>query len=230
MKINSISFLSATVLSAIWVPMAAQAASVTLSNGTASTSIGDFGSPDTQTYGEVFTAPISGTLTSFTLSLDGGVGSLYGGVGTWNGGSNFGFGFGSPTNLYQSADVASTGAQSFTFSPDIHVAAGNQYVAYLSVYGDSAANGTTEMPFNFYADNVVPGINYFVWNNTNGGGAPQGNPSWNYFADYGTAQFSATVSGVPEPSTWAMLLLGFAGLGFAGYRRAKKSTMAFAAA
>ena len=26
---------------------------------------------------------------------------------------------------------------------------------------------------------------------------------------------------VPEPSTWAMMLLGFAGLGFAGYRRAK---------
>jgi PEP-CTERM motif-containing protein len=27
--------------------------------------------------------------------------------------------------------------------------------------------------------------------------------------------------GVPEPSTWAMMLLGFAGLGFAGYRKAK---------
>ena len=27
---------------------------------------------------------------------------------------------------------------------------------------------------------------------------------------------------VPEPSTWAMMLLGFAGLGFAGYRRARE--------
>ena len=26
---------------------------------------------------------------------------------------------------------------------------------------------------------------------------------------------------VPEPSTWAMMLVGFAGLGFAGYRRAR---------
>ena len=26
---------------------------------------------------------------------------------------------------------------------------------------------------------------------------------------------------VPEPSTWAMMLLGFAGLGYAGYRRAR---------
>lgn len=29
----------------------------------------------------------------------------------------------------------------------------------------------------------------------------------------------AVVAGVPEPSTWAMMLVGFAGLGYAGYRR-----------
>jgi hypothetical protein len=32
-----------------------------------------------------------------------------------------------------------------------------------------------------------------------------------------------SVSGVPEPSTWAMMLLGFGGLGFAGYRRSRKA-------
>jgi hypothetical protein len=31
------------------------------------------------------------------------------------------------------------------------------------------------------------------------------------------------VTAVPEPSTWAMMVLGIAGLGFAGHRRAKKS-------
>jgi hypothetical protein len=30
-------------------------------------------------------------------------------------------------------------------------------------------------------------------------------------------------SGVPEPSTWAMMLVGFAGLAFAGYRASRKS-------
>ena len=40
-------------------------------------------------------------------------------------------------------------------------------------------------------------------------------------------QGDATVSGaVPEPSTWAMLLLGFAGLCYAGYRQAKTSAAA----
>ncbi len=36
---------------------------------------------------------------------------------------------------------------------------------------------------------------------------------------------SASVVSVPEPSTWAMLLLGFAGLGVAGYHRTRKARM-----
>ncbi len=39
---------------------------------------------------------------------------------------------------------------------------------------------------------------------------------------------SVTPGGTPEPSTWAMMLLGFAGLGFAGYRASRKNA-AFAA-
>jgi hypothetical protein len=37
------------------------------------------------------------------------------------------------------------------------------------------------------------------------------------------AAFSLSGSVVPEPSTWAMMLLGFAGLGFAAYRQARKT-------
>ncbi len=48
--------------------------------------------------------------------------------------------------------------------------------------------------------------------------------------DYYNLQGSATVSNaVPEPSTWGMMLLGFAGLGFAGFRRAKTDRAMFAA-
>jgi PEP-CTERM motif len=42
------------------------------------------------------------------------------------------------------------------------------------------------------------------------------------------AAFSLTGAVVPEPSTWAMMLLGFAGLGFAGYRHARKARPASA--
>jgi hypothetical protein len=41
---------------------------------------------------------------------------------------------------------------------------------------------------------------------------------------------SGIPSGVPEPSTWAMMLLGFAGIGFGGYRKAKSGRTAFSAA
>jgi PEP-CTERM motif len=37
------------------------------------------------------------------------------------------------------------------------------------------------------------------------------------------AQAGLPPPGTPEPSTWAMMMLGFAGLGFAGYRKAKQS-------
>jgi PEP-CTERM motif len=38
----------------------------------------------------------------------------------------------------------------------------------------------------------------------------------------------STASAVPEPSTWALTLLGFAGLGFVAYRRRRKPALAAA--
>jgi PEP-CTERM motif len=38
-----------------------------------------------------------------------------------------------------------------------------------------------------------------------------------------TLSFDASLTVVPEPSTWAMMLLGFAGLGFVGYRRMRRA-------
>jgi hypothetical protein len=34
---------------------------------------------------------------------------------------------------------------------------------------------------------------------------------------------TAATPAVPEPSTWAMMLIGFAGLGYAGCRASRKS-------
>jgi hypothetical protein len=42
----------------------------------------------------------------------------------------------------------------------------------------------------------------------------------------GSIGASTLVSGVPEPSTWAMMILGFAGVGFMAYRRRKVPALA----
>jgi hypothetical protein len=42
------------------------------------------------------------------------------------------------------------------------------------------------------------------------------------------ATFSLSGAVIPEPSTWAMMVLGFASLGFAGYRHARNARPASA--
>jgi choice-of-anchor C domain-containing protein len=42
---------------------------------------------------------------------------------------------------------------------------------------------------------------------------------------FGPALDNVSVSAVPELSTWTMMLLGFAGIGFVAYRRARKDTV-----
>jgi hypothetical protein len=47
----------------------------------------------------------------------------------------------------------------------------------------------------------------------------------------GTFSITHTVGALPEPSTWAMMILGFAGVGFMAYRRSRKDQgLALAAA
>jgi hypothetical protein len=68
------------------------------------------------------------------------------------------------------------------------------------------------------------------------GGSP--GPSWECAGSYscylpadGPTRYiaSGSASAVPELSTWGMMALGFAGLGFAGYRKVKNGRTAFAA-
>jgi hypothetical protein len=54
------------------------------------------------------------------------------------------------------------------------------------------------------------------FNAINGGNPDAGFPT----AGFWTASFP-TVAAVPEPSTWAMMILGFCGVGFMAYRRKK---------
>ena len=194
-----------------------KAAIVSLDNSPANGSISPFGVPDSQTYGQVFTAPVTGTLTSFTLWLDGGVGQLQGGVGNWNAPTgNFGFGFGPTSSLYMSAPVPSASAGAYTFTPNVAVVANQRYVAFLTVTG-GGANGTTSMQT---TSTNFTWIDYFVWNNFGDvGGSNLFDGSWNYFADFGDARFAATfdTAGTPIPAAWLLMLTGL--LGFRLFQR-----------
>jgi hypothetical protein len=82
--------------------------------------------------------------------------------------------------------------------------------------GDSGCFGTNFCPY------VAAGVSFAgTAESVNFGGT--GNQIG--FADM---TFGSATPGTPEPSTWAMMMLGFAGLGFAGYRASRKSA-AFAA-
>jgi hypothetical protein len=68
--------------------------------------------------------------------------------------------------------------------------------------------------------------NYHIF----GGGSPfsKGTLSGNDIDEVGPAGFGVgtlAVSAVPEPSTWAMMLLGFGGIGFMAYRRKAKPAL-----
>ena len=95
-----------------------------------------------------------------------------------------------------------------------------------------AVIGTVTLPSNSGASNTdlltlnkgIPQGSYVVAFINEGDSGIQATA--NSGAIFETGRLAAT----PEPSTWAMLVLGFAGLGFAAYRRAKTPRTAFLAA
>jgi hypothetical protein len=69
------------------------------------------------------------------------------------------------------------------------------------------------------------------WNIYNGTGAgptnyfPKGDTLANSSDNYGGTLGTFNISAVPEPSTWAMMILGFTGVGFMAYRRQSKPAL-----
>ena len=90
-------------------------------------------------------------------------------------------------------------------------------------YGFSFSISATES-FNIYNGGAIPaGQDYYCGGKTYCLLGP-GNTSTGGLGDplVGLNSFTVTVASVPEVSSWAMMLLGFAGLGWAGYSRGSR--------
>ena len=75
------------------------------------------------------------------------------------------------------------------------------------VSGNTLSDGATWNSASFSSLGATPGIYVWKW----GSGAHADS----FTLDIGSA--------IPEPSTWALMALGFAGLGFAGWRSRRRS-------
>jgi PEP-CTERM motif len=113
----------------------------------------------------------------------------------------------------------------FNFTKDLTAAAfqmaadGTPYTFTALLNGTAVASGTETI-----GDSPAPfigftGVTFNAIEIANAGTG--GGPYWLI----GNLQFGSSLV-APEPSTWAMLLLGFAGLGFLGYRAKRKAVVA----
>jgi hypothetical protein len=128
-------------------------------------------------------------------------------------------GFSAVLNLSDAGFQFASGSQTLTTDP-------SNLAYWLGGY-NSSNSAVAPQPWVQPAGGVLQDLSY-SWGNITG------TPNWIWPSDpssssnqfntcgYCTVDFSVaitSVGGVPEPSTWAMLLLGFAGIGFIAYRR-----------
>ncbi|WP_294536985.1 PEPxxWA-CTERM sorting domain-containing protein [uncultured Rhodoblastus sp.] len=129
------------------------------------------------------------------------------------------------------------GAQGATFSP-ITLTAGQTYFVGFENVGDGTGSNTSGgLGINivdWYSGVNGQPLNQQPAGTVNLNGWYYGTASGNDFSNFvSQTPFAAPIlnfygtpistGAVPEPSTWAMMLLGFAGLGLAGYRRQRKT-------
>jgi hypothetical protein len=123
--------------------------------------------------------------------------------------------------LLASASVSTPGAVAdgyvFTAITPVALTAGQDYIV------GGTTNGADYAVYYSKGFGVAAGINYIVHIESSGNSLTFPQDKYTSFDDFGgNFQFG----GVPETSTWVMMLAGFAGLGFLGYRRNKAATLA----
>jgi hypothetical protein len=90
--------------------------------------------------------------------------------------------------------------------------------------GIVGSNGGLILPYSYSpGGSLLPSTTTWDHATIAGLGLKDGTYVWTWGSGADADSFTVDVSGAPEASTWAMMALGFAALGFAGYRASRKS-------
>lgn len=73
---------------------------------------------------------------------------------------------------------------------------------------------------------TAAGTNVNLFFQSSGAGSYRINTTGPFTSSFVTASSSAVVAAVPEPTTWAMMLIGFGGIGYSMRRRRKSAAIA----
>jgi PEP-CTERM motif len=100
-----------------------------------------------------------------------------------------------------------------TGAADVNSLFGRQYIPVGSAFDSFFQNNGGYGSWVFVGVEDSPITQSDDWNDT-------------IYAFKGVAPVGGGAPGTPEPSTWVMMIMGFAGLGLAGYRASRKSAVA----
>jgi hypothetical protein len=184
--------------------------------------IWEFGTPDTTSYGEVFTAPSGAAVLNsfgFLIDTERTLGNAKFVLAKWDGSKAVG------PAIFTSTDFALDSPLGYHWHTvnaiDAVLTPGDEYVGYFTVAGvtdpvpQGAAFGTTN------DSGGLPGI--LVYQNSNGADPLTLSTPWRTYADYAVQRpnlvYTATFGTAPIPATLVLFGSALAILGFIGWRR-----------
>jgi hypothetical protein len=114
------------------------------------------------------------------------------------------------TNVFTVQNPPGSGGANFEIDNIFYTGSGDSNLSFQGGIGLLLANGAS----------------YYL--SANSPGATASGPGLGDGRYYDWLGGKSTISSAPEPSTWAMMALGFAGLGYAGFRQGRKTSTAIA--
>jgi hypothetical protein len=202
--------LGAALAGALALPASAAAIDNPANGGTIS-SWGPSAVGGGQSYGDIFTAPGS-VLNDFTFTVAGSTYPFVAQVYAWNGTGATG-----PALYTSGINNLTATLTAYTFTPNLSLTLGNAYVAFVTNQPNNVSLGGTGSGFMAASDGGTGGFFEFAE------GDPSVAANWQTYPS--TAQFHADFSGsvttVPEPISLSLFGAGLAGAAFIRRRKTK---------